>query len=168
MMHEYNQYLTYETYMRHIAMSGDNESSVDKWDKTTTNCKHKHIAHMTQDPMCHNMWRRMIFLSFLPFIYHMYFYSWSHDWQPFFSHMTHLESYVTFSRDSSSHDSCWLWLTYSDSLVFHFCFISLISVSSFVSWLTREHLLFSLPIVLVTSLSSVTSIVPVTPLFTLL
>ena len=30
MTHEYSQYLAYETYMRHTAMSGDNESSVDR------------------------------------------------------------------------------------------------------------------------------------------
>ena len=64
---------------------------------------------------CHDMWRRTIFLFFLPFIYHVYFYSRSHDWRSSFSHMTHLESYITFSRDSSFHDSCRLSLTHSDS-----------------------------------------------------
>ena len=59
------------------------------------------------------------FFHFLHFIYHMYFYSQSHDWRPSLSHMTHLESYVTFSHDSSSYDSRWLRLTHSDSLMFH-------------------------------------------------
>ena len=79
---------------------------------------------------CHDMWWHTIFLSFLPFIYHVYFYSQSHDWQPFFSHMTHLESYLTFSCDSSSYDSRQLRLTHSDSLMFHLYLVSLISVLS--------------------------------------
>ena len=51
MTHEYSQYLAYETYMRHTATSGDNESSVDRRHETTINHKHKHNAHMTQDLM---------------------------------------------------------------------------------------------------------------------
>ena len=30
MTHKYSQYLAYETYMRHTAMSGDNESLVNR------------------------------------------------------------------------------------------------------------------------------------------
>ena len=47
----------------------------------------------------------------------------------FLSHMTHLESYITFSRDSLSYDLHWLRLTHSDSLVFHPFVVSVIAVS---------------------------------------
>ena len=125
-----------------------------------------HLSHPSLHPCfmylnvmtCDDEWFFLLFF-FYPFIYHMYLYSQSHDWQPFLSHMTYQESSFTFSCDSSSHDSCWLMLTHSDSLVFHLlCF-------TFVSWLVQEHPLFSLPIVPVTSLFSVMSNVPVMPLF---
>ena len=46
MTHEYSHYLAHETYMRHTATSGDNESLVDRQHKTTINHKHKHNAHI--------------------------------------------------------------------------------------------------------------------------
>ena len=89
------------------------------------------------------------FFSFLPFIYHMYFYSQSHDWQTSFSHMTHLESYITFPCDSSSYDSHQFRLTHSDSLVFHllFHFIYICFIFCFMTHMRTS-------IVLVTSCSS--------------
>jgi hypothetical protein len=44
-----------------------------------------------------------IFHLFLTFIYHVYYYSWSHDRRVFISHMTHYESFLGlyFQHDSS-------------------------------------------------------------------
>ena len=99
----------------------------------------RHTANQEEDAMviCHNMWQRTIFLFILPFIYHVYFYSWSCDWWPSFSHMTQQESSFTFSCDSSFHDSCQLTLTYSDSLVFHPLIVSLLCFT-FVSFLFHD------------------------------
>jgi hypothetical protein len=44
-----------------------------------------------------------IHFIFLTFIYHVYYYSWSHDRRVFISHMTHYESFLGlyFPHDSS-------------------------------------------------------------------
>ena len=64
---------------------------------------------------CHNLWWRTIFFFLLPFIYHVYFYSRSHDWRSFFrtwligSHT--LLSHVTH-RSMTHVDSGWLIVTH--------------------------------------------------------
>ena len=81
--------------------------------------RHSLRNHSSNPGYCHDIWRTYSFFDF------------PHDSQEesllfTFAHdlAIHMGVILYFSRDSSSHDSCWLLLTYSDSLVFHPLFIA--------------------------------------------
>jgi hypothetical protein len=67
---------------------------------TIARCAVKKKQARSDSPLCYDNAR---IFHFLTFIYHVYYYSWSHDRRAFISHMTHYESFLElyFPHDSS-------------------------------------------------------------------
>ena len=114
-----------------------------------------HLGALQYKVGCHNMWQHMISISFLSFyLSHVllqlviwlttfHFLTWLSRSHPLLSHVTH---------HSMIH------VDWHQLIVTHWCFTHSILTLSFVLWLTQEHPLFLLLIVLMTLLFSVTTI----------